>query len=318
MPPSILVGDIGGTHFRLAIAEFDQTWHLTNKQDIEIGAGAFQPLLQNYLIECGSKRPVGISLAVAGPVNDGAVTFTNRNWHISEKELACLGFSNVLLVNDFKALAFAASHMRPEQLFTLGPEHPGKPGAPIAVLGAGTGFGASYLVRHGDVLLPYACEAGHIGFAPGNDTEDAVLKILRKRFGRVSVERLLSGPGLENILGGLSEFYGLSQQDIDAAAIMHQGGLGQEPYKEAVAIFCAIYGAVAGDLALAFGAQGGIFVAGGIAPKIKTILAGSQFRQRFQDKGRLSYYVQPIATKIIIDLDATLIGAALALALRVS
>ena len=160
--------------------------------------------------------------------------------------------------------------------------------------------------------MPLACEAGHIGFAPSNDKEDLVLKMLRTRFGRVSVERLLSGPGLENILAALRELYGLATEDIDAATIMHHAEAGHEPYKEAVAMFCAIYGAVAGDLALVQGAQAGVYIAGGIAPKITTILNASQFRQRFEDKGRLSYYLRPIATRIITDPDATLIGAALA------
>jgi glucokinase len=312
MNSPILVGDIGGTHARFAVAEFKGQLHLTGKRDIA-GPGSFPDLLRNYIDQCGATLPSVISLAVAGPVGDGAVIFTNRNWRLSEAELLTFGFTRALLLNDFAALALAAPQLPSGQLFALGLDQPGLEGAPIAVMGAGTGFGASCLIRHGSVNLPLACEAGHIGFAPNNDREDAVLKILRARFGRVSVERLLSGPGLENLVTALQELHGSIGQTVDAATIIYRAQAGDELCQEAVAMFCAIYGSVAGDVALAQGARGGVYLAGGIAPKIKTTLATSQFRKRFEDKGRLSYYLQPIATRIISDPDATLMGAALAL-----
>ena len=310
MAVSVLVGDIGGTHVRFAIASFDGQWRLTAKQDIEAGAAPFEDLLRDYLGHCGASRPAAISLAVAGPVSDGTVIFTNRNWRLSQADLRAFGFSQAFILNDFAALALATRQLATEQLFTLGHDRPGMEGAPISVMGAGTGFGASGLIRCANLDVPLACEAGHIGFAPANDREDAVLKILRARFGRVSVERLLSGPGLENLLTALRKVNGSTGNDLNAAAIMQSAQAGDTLCGEAVAMFCAIYGSVAGDLALAQGAQGGVYIAGGIAPKIRTILAASQFRARFEDKGRLSHYVKPIPTRIITEPDATLLGAA--------
>lgn len=312
MVSPILVGDIGGTHVRFAVASFDGRWHLTRKWDSEAHL-SFQDLLRDYIARCGTALPRAVSLAVAGPVGDGAAVLTNRQWRLAESDLLTFGFSQARLTNDFAALASAAPQLAPEQLFTLGLDQPGMEGAPVAVMGAGTGFGASCLLRHGDRCLPLACEAGHIGFAPTDEKEDAVLKILRARFGRVSVERLLSGPGLENLLAALRHLQGASGNAMDAATIMHQGEIGDTLCRETVAMFCGIYGSVAGDLALALGARGGVYLAGGIALKIKSILAASQFRQRFEDKGRLSYYLRSIPTRIVTDPDATLIGAAISM-----
>lgn len=310
MTASVLVGDIGGTHVRFAIANFDGQWRLTAKRDIETGAMAFQALLRDYLDYCGASRPAAISLAVAGPVSDGTVIFTNRDWRLSEAGLLASGFDRAVLLNDFAALALATRQLAATQLFTLGRDQPGIEGAPVSVMGAGTGFGAACLIRSGNLDLPLACEAGHIGFAPANDREDAVLKILRARFGRVSVERLLSGPGLENLQAALQQLESTAGKNLNAAGIMELARSGDKLCGEAVTMFCSIYGSVAGDLALAQGARGGVYLAGGIAPKIKDVLAASQFRARFEAKGRLSHYVKPIPTRIVIEPDATLLGAA--------
>lgn len=310
MTRSILVGDIGGTHVRFAIAEFIGQWYLRDKQDIEAGSSSFQQLLSDYLDQRGTARPSNLSFAVAGPVTDGTVIFTNRQWRLSESELLKFGFSRAVLLNDFAALAHAAPLLTSEQLFALGPAQPGTKDAPIAVMGAGTGFGTSCLISRGGRMLPLASEAGHIGFASNDDREDAVLRILRRQFGRVSVERLLSGPGLENLLAALRELHGPKGETMNAAAIISQAEAGDALCQEAVAMFCAAYGSVAGDLALALGARGGVYLAGGIAPKIRNVLAASHFRRRFEDKGRLSYYLRPIPTRIILDLDATMFGAA--------
>ena len=152
-----------------------------------------------------------------------------------------------------------------------------------------------------------------MGFAPCNDREDAVLKLLRERFGRVSVERILSGPGLENIFSALGLLHGMAAETLDAPTIMMRAENGDTLCQQARAIFCSVYGSVAGDLALAHGARGGVFLAGGIAQKMRGVLAKSDFRKRFEDKGRLSYYVRSIPTEIITDPDATLLGAAMAI-----
>jgi glucokinase len=310
---SILVGDIGGTHVRFATAHFAGRWVIENKQDIEQRDKSFHDLLVDYLGKLGSDRPDAISLAVAGPVIGRAVAFTNRQWYLTEEDLLSCGFRSALLLNDFAALAIAAPDLSTAQLFALGSPGESDPSQPLSVIGAGTGFGASLLVRKAEASFPLPCEAGHIGFAPGNEREDAVLGLLRDRFGRVSVERILSGPGLENLFWALRQLHGMAPEKADAPTIMAQAENGDTLCQQVRAIFCGVYGSVAGDLALAHGARGGIFLAGGIAQKMRDVLAQSDFRKRFEDKGRLSYYVRSIPTQIITDPDATLLGAAMAI-----
>jgi glucokinase len=310
----ILVGDIGGTHARFAIARKAVTqWIIDHGSDIETEAANFEDVLQGYLGKLGSdERPTAAAIAVAGPVSDGKVSFTNRNWQLSEAEFTRQGFQRALLINDFAALAFAAAEAQPHELFTLGPDIAGMGDEPISILGAGTGFGVSCLARYRGRSVPIATEGGHIAFAPANEKEIAVLRSLARRFGRVSVERILSGPGIENVFAALHEIIGAKPPQLDASAIVDQARAGDPIAADTVAIFCGVYGAVAGDFALAHGARGGVFIAGGIAQKIKDVLAASEFRVRFESKGRLTPFVQAIPTRIILDENATFIGAAIA------
>jgi glucokinase len=311
---SILVGDIGGTHARFAVArQANSQWTIENRSDIQTEAADFESVLKGYLDKIGAAQlPSSASIAVAGPVTDGKVTFTNRKWQLSEDEFKHLGFSSALLINDFAALAFAAAAAPSHQLFTLGPDIQGLPDEPISILGAGTGFGVSCLARYRGRSVPIATEGGHIGFAPGNAREIQLLGVLARRFGHVSVERILSGPGIENIYAALGELDGKTLDSPEASVIVDKAGAGDAVASETVQLFCAIYGSVAGDMALAHGARGGVFIAGGIAQKIKDILANSDFRARFDAKGRLSYFVNAIPTRIILDDNATFIGAAIA------
>lgn len=200
---------------------------------------------------------------------------------------------------------------------------------PITVLGAGTGFGVSCLARYRHLSVPMATEGGHIGFAPQGEAEVAVLVALEGRFGRISVERVLSGPGLENIhsaLAGLGQDIvspdtrhggrtGKKGHDIlsrSAAEIVEAAEQGDTLCNAALDMFCAVFGSVAGDFALAHGARGGVYIAGGIAKKIEKSLRASRFRARFEDKGRLGDYVKAIPTRLILNEDATFFGAALA------
>ncbi|MGD0142507.1 MAG: glucokinase [Rhizomicrobium sp.] len=310
----ILVGDIGGTHARFAVARSSGgRWTIDYRSDIETEAANFEDVLHGYLDKLGAAdRPGAAAIAVAGPVTDGKVTFTNRNWQLSEVEFTRQGFQRALLINDFAALAFAAARAQPHELFTLGPDIQGLPDQPISILGAGTGFGVSCLARYRGRSVPIATEGGHIGFAPANEKEIAVLRNLTGRFGRVSVERILSGPGIENVYGALHQIAGSKSESLEASAIVERAGAGDSVAADAVALFCAVYGAVAGDIALAHGARGGVFIAGGIAQKIRDVLAASEFRARFEGKGRLSPFVHAIPTRIVLDNNATFIGAAIA------
>jgi glucokinase len=247
---------------------------------------------------------------VAGPVTDGQTRLTNRGWLISEQQLREFGCKAALLINDFVALAFAVDTLGSEGLRTLGPKLKGLSGAPITILGAGTGFGVSCLARYGDGEVPMATEGGHIGFAPGDEQEMAVLRQLWQRFGRVSLERILSGPGLENLYQALEHICGRQSASLSAAQVVATANSGDAGCAAALTMFCSIYGAVAGDFALAHGARGGVYIAGGIAQKIEGFLVRSAFRARFEDKGRMSTYVSPIPTMLIVSGDAALLGAA--------
>ena len=149
-----------------------------------------------------------------------------------------------------------------------------------------------------------------MSFAPNGEAQAAVLRVLAKRFGHVSIERVLSGPGLENLYDALEEISGRNSNPLAAEVISRQAEAGDAACRAAQDMFCAIYGAVAGDFALAHGARGGVYIAGGIAAKIEQYLQRSDFRKSFEDKGRLSSYLKPIPTKLIIGEDAALIGAA--------
>lgn len=313
-PDRILVGDVGGTHARFAIAEPSAvgSWRILQKLDLAERFPTFKDALRNYLERAGvSPLPPIAAIAVAGPVAGGSVRFTNRGWDISERALREVGFERAVLINDFAALALAVDLLDEKHLHAIGAQLKGLEGGTITILGAGTGFGVSCLARYGDrVVVPMASEGGHMGFAPSNAEELEVLQLMWKQSGRVSIERLLSGEGLEHLYRTLEQLAGRATSPL-AAAEISAAALRKEPGPcAALTMFCAIYGAVAGDLALAHGARGGVYIAGGIAGKIEEFLMESPFRRRFEDKGRLTPYVAAIPTNLIVYPDIALLGAA--------
>ena len=306
----ILVGDVGGTHARFALVDSSGTeWRVTHRIDLEAQFAQFEDAVRACLARIGS-TPAATAIAVAGPVTKGSATFTNRGWHASESALLGLGFRHALLINDFAALAFGALDLDARHLRTIGPELAGLEGEPISIVGAGTGFGAACVARFRGRQLPIATEGGHIGFAPVTARESEVHRLLSSRFGRVSVERILSGPGLANLYKALSELDGRPADDIEAQEIQSRAESGDKVCAEALSIFCAVFGSVAGDFALAHGARGGVFIAGGIAQKIEKHLVQGIFRQRFEEKGRLRDYVKAIPTRLIVKEDVAFLGAA--------
>ena len=307
-----LVGDVGGTNARLALVDsagrirHPKTYH---SQDY----GSLTEVLREYLDSTAPRqRPPAAALAVAGPVVDGEIEFTNLDWRISEGELiGAFEFHGVRLINDFQAQALAAPVLAADDLRRIGPDLRGTPEAPLLVLGAGTGFGVSTVVRgeRGDIAIP--SEGGHAGFAPYDGVEAAIWASLRRTHGRVSIERLLSGPGLYALYRGLGEVRGVSADLKDEKEVLAEGqttpgGLAGETLDR----FCEILGSVAGDLALICGARGGVYVSGGIAPRMADRLVSGGFRRRFEDKGRLSDYTREIPTSLIVHPYAALVGAA--------
>lgn len=312
-PQSVLTADVGGTHIRLAVVTTFGTapWKLSHRVELAGPFPDFPTVLRAYFDRSALEDiPDGVVIAAAGPVSAGRVRLTNRSLEISEPDLVHFGFERGHLINDFAALAFAADVLGPEDLRSIGPPIEGMAGAPVSVLGAGTGFGVSCLVREGRHAIALSTEGGHINFAPTDDRQIAVSDALRQRHGRVSVERILSGAGLEALHTTLATLEGREQLAMSAETISAAALGGDAVCRETLTLFCSIYGAVAGDIALAHGARGGVLIGGGIASSIGKFLAESPFRDQFNAKGRLSAYVEAIPTRLIINTDATLMGAA--------
>jgi glucokinase len=313
------VGDVGGTHARFAIVDAagPLPWKIRERQDLEGSFPTFLDALRTYFDRSGAERPDVAAIAVAGPVTDGIAQFTNRGWTVSEADLEKFGFKHAALVNDFAVLAFAAEVLTDKDLRSIGPALPGSETGTITILGPGTGFGVSCLARERGRSVPMATEGGHIGFAPSDTQELAALQLMWKEHGRVSVERILSGGGLEALYRTLAQLAGRTPQALTAADIT-AGAAKDAACRTTLSMFCSVFGAVAGDLALAHGARGGVYISGGISQKIETFLVQSAFRQRFEDKGRLSPFVKAIPTRLIVNPDAAMLGAARAGARRAS
>ncbi len=310
---TLLVGDVGGTNARFAIArwvdgrpvlEHHESFPASEHPTFLGGVKAF--------IDGCEVKPSGGVIAVAGPVTDGEIDLTNSPWRVSERELGTLGLDPIRLINDFEALAWGAPAVPRAELASLGGPDEGDPHAAIAVLGPGTGFGVSALVRDArgnELAMP--SEGGHACFAPGDAVEDEILRILRRRYERVSIERLICGPGLLNMHRALAEIEGRETHIDDPADITREALEDpRSPCGATLARFCAILGAVAGDIALTTGARGGVYIAGGIAPRILPFLKASPFRERFERKGRFADYMKAIPTNVILHKHAALLGAA--------
>jgi glucokinase len=307
-----LVGDVGGTNARFALIDAEG-----RVRNLHIYPAASYPslaaVIADYLERTmgRNKRPPRAVIAAAGPVLDGEIEFTNLDWQVSEGELlAHFEFEAVKLINDFAAQALACPLFSADALRPLGPKLRGGADCPMVVLGAGTGFGVAGLARseRGDIAV--ATEGGHAAFAPSDEVEVEVWQQFGARHGRVSIERLLSGRGLFELYGVLA---GMRQAEVslaDEKAVFEAAAKGDALAGETLDRFCGILGSVAGDLALTFGARGGVFVSGGIAPRMADRLAAGAFRTRFEDKGRLRSYVEQIPTSLVIHPYPAIIGAA--------
>ena len=309
-----LVGDVGGTNARLALV--DEGGHIRHPKTYSAAdCGALGEVIGQYLeTTVGRRCPPRAVLAVAGAVVDGEIEFTNLAWRISEGELVgTFAFEAARLINDFAAQAMAAPVLDTDDLKPLGPMMKGADGAPIVVLGAGTGFGVAGLARSERGDVPIATEGGHAAFAPYDEVEAQVLSRLRKIHDRVSIERVLSGRGMFELYKALGDIRGVDTGLVDEKAVFAAGQAGDPLCSETLDRFCGILGSVAGDLALTFGARAGVYVSGGIAPRMVDRLNSGEFRRRFEDKGRLSDYTRDIPTSLIVHPYAALVGSARAL-----
>lgn len=310
-----LVGDIGGTNARFGIIAAPGR----APEHVAVLACADSPgpreAIERYLDTMRLPRPRWGAIGIANPVDSDVVRMTNHAWGFSITTVReQLGLERLLVINDFTALALAVPALRPAELRQIGPGNP-VTGKAIALIGSGTGLGISGLVPCVRGYAPIEGEGGHITLAASDRFEARVIEYLSQRFSHVSAERVLSGPGLTALyeatahLDGEPVESGLAPQEITRRAIAQECEL----CVRTVTTFCAMLGTVAANLALALGAQGGVYIGGGIVPRLGTFFEQSPFRTRFEQKGRFSNYLAHIPTYVIHATYPALIGAARAL-----
>lgn len=303
-----LLADIGGTNARFALARGDEIGPIEHARAADF-PGAREAIAA-FIARHAAKGTVKAAvLGVAGTVENGHAFLTNSGWVVDRAELhAAFGIEAVHVLNDFEVLAWSLPALKPDDLFALGAQRP-LPGAPMLVLGPGTGFGCSCLVARDGSELAIVTEAGHTTLPAASEHEERVLDRLRQRFGHVSIERAVSGPGLVALYEALAAIEGVSAPQRDAAAITDAALDGSCIVSgAALEMFCSFLGTVAGNLALTFCARGGVYIAGGIVPRLPDFLARSSFRTRFESKGRYEGYLRNIPTSIIVRPDASFVG----------
>ncbi len=317
----ILAGDIGGTWTRLALFE------TTSGRPVAVARERFPSREQGGLEEIAARfvsthgvRVTRACFGIAGPVVRGRVRGTNLPWEVDARHLACaLDLEAVTLINDLEATAYGLDDLEPEDFYTLNPGAREAEGNQ-AIIAAGTGLGEAGLYWDGAKHHPFATEGGHADFAPRGELEIDLLRYLLREFDRVSVERVVSGPGLHRVYRFLRDAgrgeepawlaEALSRGDpprvVSDAALAGRSGL----CAEALDLFVSLYGAEAGNLALKTMATGGVFVAGGIAPRIVEKLKDGRFMEGFVAKGRLEAVLAAIPVRVILNDDTALLGAA--------
>jgi glucokinase len=310
-----LLADIGGTHARFAMMYAGRSMP---SELAVLPCDEYASLLDaiiGYLAQHTVVTPRWCAIGIATPVTGDRISMTNNPWSFSIRDLqAALGLERLIVINDFTALALALPHLREADLRQIG-LGTARPNAPCALLGPGTGLGVAGLLPAGAAQVPVVGEGGHVTLAAQDEEEDAVLRALRRRFGHVSAERALSGPGLVNLYGACCEIAGRTPLALDAGQVtQHALNDDDEQCRRAVEMFFAFLGSTAGNLALTLGAFGGVYVGGGIAPRLLGLMEASSFRARFEAKGRFSEYLREIPTWVITsDFPPALIGAAKAL-----
>jgi glucokinase len=319
MSEQIVTVDIGGTHARFAIAEIEGGRVLALGEATTLHTkdhASFQTAWQDFERQQGGTLPRAVAIAIAGPTRGEIIRFTNNPWIIrpaliNEK----LSVDRYALVNDFEAVGHAVAQADDSYFERLtGPDEQLPATGTITIIGPGTGLGVAHVWRDGADYRVQATEGGHIDFAPLDSIEDAILARLRKRHRRVSIERIVSGPGIVDIYETLAALEGRAIPRLDDKAIWTNALSGEDSLAAAaVDRFCLSLGSVAGDLALAQGA-GGVVVAGGLGLRIRDSLVRSGFPERFIEKGRFEGFMSALPVKLITHPQPGLFGAAAAFA----
>ena len=300
-----LLADIGGTNARFALELAPGRVDL-----IEVLPCAGYPTLaaalkaylacDRVIAACGGVPLRHAALAIANPITGDLVRMTNHHWEFSIEALRLdCRFQTLVVANDFTALARALPHLAPDQKVQIG-GGTAVPNTPLGLVGAGTGLGVSGLIPCGGNWTALLSEGGHVTFSPANETEVDILKFAWKLFDHVSAERFLSGDGIELLYRALVHRAGLEAEPLDAPEISRRALAGECPICDlAIETFCGMLGTVAGNLAITLGAQGGIYIGGGIIPRLGERFARSKFRARFEQKGRFVHYLAAVPTFVI-------------------
>lgn len=321
---NVLAADIGGTHARFALVHVEEGGGARIRARATFASAELDSALdgaRRFLESCEVESAEAVCVAVAGPVEGGVARLTNLDWVVGEDALFEIpGVAHVCVMNDFEALGHAVPLLSGTDLFVV---HLGKPDprGPSVVLGAGTGLGQALVIpaESDSGVRVYPTEGGHATFAPRSDEEWALRRYLSRRHGQVSWERVLSGDGLHAIYRYLVDMGGHEEDDEtrramfgrDPAAVVTERGVdGADPVcARALELFVSCYGARAGDMALSAGATGGIYVAGGIAPRLRDHFAGPAFVDAFVGKGRMADWLERVPVRMIVRDDAALLGA---------
>jgi glucokinase len=319
MSDPIVAVDIGGTHARFAIA------HIANGRVTSLGEAttlktaehaSLQTAWEDFAARQGGSLPRAAAIAVASPIRGDVIKLTNNPWIIRPALIEeKLGVDAFALVNDFEAVGHAVAQAGEEHFIHLtGPDAPLPAEGTISIIGPGTGLGVAHVWRNATGYHVQPTEGGHIDYAPLDAIEDAILKSLRQKFRRVSVERVVSGPGIVDIYTALAALEGRAVHAIDDKSLWALGMSGEDSLAAAaVDRFCLALGAVAGDIALAQGGSG-VVIAGGLGLRIKETLLTSGFAERFRAKGRFEGLMASLPVKLITHPQPGLFGAAAAFA----
>ena len=316
----ILAGDVGGTKVHLALYDF-KDGKLDYSRDERYAAKDYAGLEEIVKLFLGGTKVDAACFGVPGPVRNGRLRLTNLPWTLDSRELATnLGITHVFLINDLEANGYGVAELAPDQIYTLAEGDASQVGN-RALIAAGTGLGQGLLIWNGHSHVPYPSEGGHTDYAPRNEDEIDLLRFLKQKYdGRISFERVVSGIGLTNVYDFLREVRGMEvpkwlakrMAAEDPNAVITECALAakSEICEKALNMFVSAYGAEAGNLALKVLSVGGVYVGGGIAPRILEKLKDGTFMKAFTDKGRLSQLLINMPVRIILESRAALLGAA--------
>lgn len=307
---TVLLADCGGTHARFALLQAGAVTHPTVLRCVDHAGPAAAAAA--FLAAHPSCRPSRGAFAVAACVDGDQIDIPNSSWLFSvETTRRALGLRHLEAINDFTAVALSLSHLAPEDLQAIGGGGR-RPGSPVAVLGPGTGLGVSALVpAENGTWVALETEGGHATMAAANDREAEILGWLRRRLGHVSAEQVLSGPGLVNLYLAVAALAGREAEALPPDAVSRRGLDGScASCRDALALFFAMLGTVAANLALSVGARGGVFIAGGILPRMAEAFGQSAFRSRFEAHGAFGPYLAAIPTHLVLHPHPAFLGLA--------